>query len=142
MGFPKTVQSAKKTEVTTQKGCTTSLESVYEDAGGKTVLLAEVLNCESDGLAAAALAAARKESTLDKTLPVPKGLGKSAFATNSEAPEYIIAWQVGTRLVFTAIDVDAKVPSTTTTSGSAEALTSSQEKKLIIAATKENSLLD
>ena len=39
VGFPKTVQAAKSTKVTTQKGCTSSIEAVYEDATGKTGLV-------------------------------------------------------------------------------------------------------
>jgi hypothetical protein len=142
IGFPKTVQSAKKTKVTTQKGCTDSFEAVYEDAGAKTALLAEVLDCKSHASAAEALAGARKESTLDQAVPVPKALGKTAFATNSEAPEYIIAWQVGAKLVFTAIDVDIKASSTTTTSSPPQSLTVPQREMLTNAAMKQNSLLN
>lgn len=141
VGFPKTLQSAKKTKVTAQKGCTETIESVYEDAAAKTALLAEVLACKSYVSAAASLAAARKESTVDKTVQVPKELGKTAFATNSEAPEYIIAWQVGSRLVFTAIDVNVSASSTTATSRPSMALTASQRKVLTAAAIRQNSLL-
>lgn len=142
VGFPKVLQSAKKTKVTTQKGCTETIESVYEDAAAKTALLAEVLACKSPKSAAESLAAARKDSTVDKTVVVPKELGKTAFATNSEAPEYIIAWQVGARLVFTAIDVNVSASSTTATSSPSVALTASQKKVLTAAAIRQNSLLD
>jgi hypothetical protein len=140
VGFPKTLQSAKKTKVTTQKGCTDSVESVYEDAVAKTALLAEVLACRSHVSAAASLAAARKESTIDKTVLVPKDLGKTAFAT-SEAPEYIIAWQAGSRLVFTAIDVNVNASSTIAASSPSLVLTASQRKVLTAAAIRQNSLL-
>lgn len=141
VGFPKTVQSAKKTKVTTQKGCTETIESVYEDAAAKKALLSEVLVCKSNTLAAASLAAARKVSTVDKTVLVPKELGKTAFATNSEAPEYIIAWQVGSRLVFTAIDVNVSASSTAATSSPSVTLTASQRKVLTAAAIRQNSIL-
>jgi hypothetical protein len=142
IGFPKTLQAAKKTKVTTQKGCTDSVESVYEDAGAKTGLLADVLNCKSEGSAAVALAAARKQVTVDKSMQIPSELGKTAFATASEAPEYIIAWQVGTRLVFTAIDVDLKASLGTGTGKASKALTVAQTKTLAQAAVDQNALVN
>ena len=141
IGFPKTLQAAKETKVTTQKGCTDSVESVYEDAGAKTGLLADVLNCKSEGSAAVALAAARKQVTVDRSVQVPSELGKTAFATASEAPEYIIAWQVETRLVFTAIDVELKASLGTATGKASKALTVSQRKTLAQAAVDQNSLV-
>lgn len=128
--------------MTIQKGCSDSVESVYEDASAKTGLLTEVLDCKSTRSAAAALAAARREVALDKSLQVPTELGKTAFATNSEAPEYIIVWQAGTRLAFTVIDVDLKASSSTTTSGSSKALTASQRKTLTDATIQQDSLLN
>jgi len=142
VGFPRTVQAAKLTTVSTQKGCTDSVESVYEDAGAKSALLAEVVDCKSDQMAAAALAAARKGVTLDKSVQVPRELGSTAFATNSEPPEYIIAWQAGTRLVLTAIDVDVEASSSTTTKDSLKPLTTSQRRTLINAAIQQNSRLN
>jgi hypothetical protein len=142
IGFPKTLQAAKKTKVTTQKGCTDSVESVYEDAGAKTGLLADVLNCNSEGSAAVALAAARKQVTVDRLVQVPSELGKTAFATASDAPEYLIAWQVGTRLVFTAIDVDLKASLGTGTGKSLKTLTVAQKKTLAQAAVDQNSLVN
>lgn len=141
IGFPKTLQAAKKTQVTSQKGCTDAVESVYEDAGAKTGLLADVLNCKSAASAAAALTAARRQVILDRTVQVPEVLGKTAFATSSEAPEYIIAWQVGTRLVFTAIDVDINASSSSATGEASKALTASQRKTLAQAAVEQNSLV-
>jgi hypothetical protein len=142
IGFPKTLQAAKKTKVTTQKGCTDSVESVYEDAGAKTGLLADVLNCKSEGSAAVALTAARKQVTVDRSVQVPSELGKTAFATASDAPEYIIAWQVGTRLVFTAIDIDLKASLGTGTGKSLKTLTVAQKKTLAQAAVDQNSLVN
>jgi hypothetical protein len=141
IGFPKTVQAAKKTKVTTRKGCTDSIESAYEDADAKTGLIAEVLDCKSYASAGAALATARKQVTLDRAVQVPDGLGKTAFATASEAPEYIIVWQVGTRMVFTAIDIDLTASSSTATGKTSKALTTSQRKTLAQAAAQQNSLL-
>jgi hypothetical protein len=142
VGFPKTVQAAKRTKVTTQEGCTDSVESVYEDARSNRGLLAEVLECKSEGSAAAALGAARKETTLDKSVRVPRQLGTSAFFTDTEPHEYIIVWQAGSRLVLTAIDVDIKASSSTTTEGRSKPLTASQQKTLTDAAMQENSLLN
>jgi hypothetical protein len=141
IGFSKTLQAAKESKVTAQKDCTDAVESVYEDAGAKTGLLADVLNCKSAASAAAALTAARSQVTLDRTLQVPEVLGKTAFATSSEAPEYIIAWQVGTRLVFTAIDVDINASSSSATGKASKALTAPQRKTLAQAAVEQNSLV-
>jgi hypothetical protein len=142
IGFPKTLQAAKQTKVTTEKGCTDSVESIYEDAAAKTGLLADVLNCESEGSAAKALNAVRKQVIVDRSVQVPSELGKTAFATASEAPEYIIAWQVGTRLVFTAIDVDLKASLSTAAGKASKALTVSQGKTLAHAAVDQNSLVN
>jgi len=142
IGFPKTLQAAKRSQVTTQKGCTYSVEAVYEDAGAKTGLLVEVLSCKSDASAAVALAAARKQVTLDRTVQVPKELGKTAFATASLAPEYIIVWQAGTKMVFTAIDVNIGASTGTATGKTSNSLTTSQRRILAQAAVKQNSLLN
>lgn len=140
IGFPRTLEAAKKTRVTTQKGCTDSVESVYEDAGATMGLLTEVVNCNSERSATAALAVARKQMTVDKTVRVPQELGRSAFATANLAPEYLIAWQSGTRLVFTAIDTDVKA-SSSTTGRSPTSWTPSQRRTLMRAAVQQNALL-
>jgi hypothetical protein len=138
IGFPKIFQAAKRTKVTAVKGCTESVESVYEDAGATTALLADVLNCKSEKLATMALTAVRKQAIVDRSVQVPSELGKAAFATAREAPEYIIAWQLGTRLAFTAIDVDLKA-SLGTASRRASTLAVSQGKTLTHAAADQNS---
>ncbi len=137
VGFPKTVQVAKSTKVTSQNGCTSSIEAVYEDAAGKTGLVSDVLNCTSDATAKAALAAARKHVTPDPSITVPKGLGSPSFATSSNAPEYLVVWQPHDRVGITAIDVDTAATSASTT---AYPITAAQTQTLVNAALHQNSL--
>ena len=49
------------------------------------------------------LAGVRKEVTVDPTVAPPKALGSSAFATATNAPEYLMVWQSGTRVAITVI---------------------------------------
>jgi hypothetical protein len=138
IGFPKTVQAPKSEKVTSQKGCTDSVEAVYEDAAGKTGLISDVLNCSSEASAAAALVAARKHVTTDPSIAVPKALGSSAFATSSNAPEYLIVWQPHDRVGITALDVDTTA--TSATSAAASPLSAAQAQTLDNAAAHQNSL--
>jgi hypothetical protein len=137
VGFPKTVQAAKTTKVTSQKGCTTSIEAVYEDATGKTGLISDVLTCTSEASATAALAAARKHVTTDPSIAVPPGLGPLSFATSSNAPEYLIVWQPHDRVGITGIDVDTAA---TSSSATAYPITPAQSQTLANAADHQNSL--
>ncbi len=139
LGFSKTVQAAKQTKVTTQKGCTTSVEAVYEDAVGKTGLVSETLQCNSASAATKALASARKQVKTDSSFKAPKKLGSTAFVTATDAPEYLIAWVNGSRVAITAVDVNIASTSTSTTTVSSP-LTAAQMKTLSTAALKQNSL--
>jgi hypothetical protein len=47
LGFSHVVQAPKSVKVTSQKGCTASIESIYEDATGKTGLVSETLVCST-----------------------------------------------------------------------------------------------
>jgi hypothetical protein len=140
IGFPKTLQAAKKTAVTAEKGCHDSVEAVYEDAVGQTGLISSVLDCTSVGSASSALAVARKQIPVDASLTVPKALGTSAFASSSSAPEYLMVWQAGPRVAITALDVDVKASSSTSTTTVSHALTQAQEAKLGNAAVQQNAL--
>ncbi|MGA3148009.1 MAG: hypothetical protein ABSF33_11085 [Acidimicrobiales bacterium] len=140
IGFPKTVQAAKRTSVTEQKGCSSSVDAVYEDAGSKTGLISDVLNCDSESSASAALAAARKHAVVDSSLAVPKQLGAAAFATDNGGPEYLLVWQAGTRVAIEAIDVDIAASASSTSKSPAAPLTPSQDKTLVTAALEQNSL--
>ena len=140
IGFPKTVQAAKQTAVTDQKGCTTSVEAVYEDAGSKTGLISDELNCGSTASATAALAVARKHVTLDSSVAIPKQLGTGAFATDSNAPEYLLVWQAGSRVAITAIDVDVAASASSAGETGAAPLSQSQGQTLGAAALEQNSL--
>lgn len=139
IGFSKTVQPAKQTKVTTQKGCTASVEAVYEDAGGKTGLVSETLQCNSVSAATKALTSARKQVKVDTSFKAPKKLGSTAFVTATDAPEYLIAWVNGARVAITAVDVNIASTATSTTVASSP-LTAAQMKTLSTAALKQNSL--
>ena len=76
---------------------------------------------------------------MDTSLPVPKELGPTGFATSSHAPEYLMVWQAGNRVAITAIDVDITASSSSSTSQS-PALTPSQGTTLGNAAVRQNSL--
>jgi hypothetical protein len=140
LGFATTVQKAKKTAVKDQKGCTDSVEAVYEDSAHQTGLVSDVLICQSTAAASTALATARKEVTVDSSLQAPKGLGSEAFATASNAPEYLMVWRAGTKVAITAIDLDVTASSTSTTVASPPPLTDSQAATLKQAALHQNSL--
>jgi hypothetical protein len=142
VGFPKTVQAAKGTKVTTQKGCTQSYEAVYEDAGSKTGLVSETLQCNSKAAATKALTTARKQVKVDSSFKAPKKLGSTAFVTATDAPEYLIAWIAGSKVAITAIDVNiaASTSSSTSTTVAPTPLTAAQMKTLGAAALKQNSL--
>jgi hypothetical protein len=139
-GFPKVYQAAKKEAVSSQKGCLSSVEAVYEDTTGQTALLSSVVNCSSVTAAASALAATREEVAVDPSIKLPKLLGQSAFATASQAPEYVIAWRSGSKVAFTAIDVNIAASSSTSTTTNSNPLTKPQERVLINAAIMQNSL--
>lgn len=138
LGFSHVVQAAKTVKVTSQKGCTTSTESVYEDAQGKTGLVSETLVCSTRAAAAKALASARTHVKVDPSHSPPKQLGPSAFVTSTEAPEYLMVWQAGTRLGVTAIDVD--VAATSAEGAKAAALSAAESSTLTAAALHQNSL--
>ena len=106
VGYPKTVQAAANRAVTNEKGCSTSIEAVYEDAAGKTGLISDLLKCNSPAAAAKVLVTFRKSTHVASSIGVPVQLGTTAFATASSAPEYLVAWQVGSGVALTAVDVD------------------------------------
>lgn len=138
IGFSKTIQAAKSTAETSQKGCSKTIESVFENAAAKTGLVSDVLVCGTAGSATNALAAVRKQITVDPSLSPPKALGGSAFATATNAPEYLMVWRSGTRVAITAIDVD--VTATSSTPSTTVPLTAAQIRTLGQAALHQNSL--
>jgi len=138
IGFSKTIQPAKSTAETQEKGCSKTVEAVYENAAAKTGLVSDVLECGTAGSATSALAAVRKQVTVDPTLAPPKALGSSAFATATNAPEYLMVWRSGTRVAITAVDVD--VTATSSTPSTAVPLTTAQIRTLGQAALHQNSL--
>jgi hypothetical protein len=144
VGYSKTVQAATKRAVTNEKGCSTSIEAVYEDAAGKTGLISDLLKCNSPASAAKVLATFRKSIHVATSIGAPVQLGTTGFATASRAPEYIVAWQVGSGVALSAIDVDigASSNSSESSSGSStsKSITRSQVTVLTDAAVQQNSL--
>jgi hypothetical protein len=137
VGFPKTFRPATKTKVTDTKGCSDSNEVVYEDTAGDTAMISDTLDCSSSTSAASALASARKQIQTDPHFTLPTQLGTSAFATASNNPEYLVAWQAGTRVAIVAMDVNVKATSAKT---APKPLSTSQQHTLIDAAVQQNAL--
>jgi hypothetical protein len=140
-GFPKTINAAKKSAVTSQKGCSSTVGAVYADSAKQTALISSVLNCDSPTSASAALADIKKQYGADSAIAIPKGLGISAFATASIAPQYLLAWQTGSKVAITAIDVDLAASGTTSSTVASAPLTSAQEKTLGQAAEAQDALM-
>ena len=142
--YPKTVQVPSKRAVTNEKGCSSSIEAVYADAAGKTGLISDLLRCNSQTAAARVLATFRKSVRVDTSVRVPSQLGASAFATASSAPEYIVAWQVGSDVALAAIDVDIAASSSSSESSSgsvtSKSITQDQVKVLTAAAVQQDTL--
>ena len=140
VGFSKTYESAKKSITTGQKGCSDSVESVYENLSNQTALISEVLNCKTSGDASASLVSGRKEVQIDSSLRVPKELGTSAFATATEKPEYLVVWTVGRKVAIVGLDVDVAASSSTSSTVPSKPITKAQEETLLNAALKQNAL--
>jgi hypothetical protein len=140
-GFPKTLDAAKKSAVTSQKGCLSTTGAVYEDSAKQTALISSILNCDSTASASTAFSAIQKHYGADKAIAVPNGLGTSAFATASIAPQYLMVWQTGSKVAITAIDVDLAASSTTSSTVASPPITTAQEMTLYRAAEAQNALL-
>ena len=139
LGFAVTVQGVKESSVT-ESGCTDSVEAVYENSAKKTGFVSDVLLCKSTKAASAALVKARKQVIVDSSIHVPGALGTEAFATGSDAPEYLMAWRAGAKLAIVAIDLDVKATSTSTTTANPPPLSASEQSTLQRAALHQNSL--
>ena len=135
VGFPKTYRPATKTKVSDTKGCSDSDEVVYEDVAGDTAMISDTLTCSSATSAASALASARKQIKTDPHFTLPTELGSSAFATASNDPEYLVAWQAGSRVAIVALDVNVKATSSKT---APKPLSTSQQHTLVNAAVQQN----
>ena len=137
-GFPKTLNAAKQSTVTSQKGCTSTVGAAYTDSVGQTALISSVLTCDSPASASAAFTTIKKHYGADAAIAVPKGLGTSAFATASIAPQYLMVWQTGSRVAITAVDVNLAASRTTSGTVASPPLTSAQEQTLGKAAEAQN----
>ena len=137
VGFTKTYRASKNQAITNEKGCTTSVEAVYEDTAAKTALISDLLHCKSEASASAVLAAFRKQVHIDRAIKVPGQLGSSAFATASNAPEYLVAWQVGSGVALLALDTDTAA---TSSSAKSPKITKAQTKVLVDSAVQQDSL--
>lgn len=141
LGFSRTYVAAKKSTMTGERGCSDSVEAVYENLTDQTALISEVVNCKSAGDASASLASGRKELQVDSSMRVPKELGPGAFASATHAPEYLVAWQVGNRVAIVALDVNIAASSSGSSSTvPSKPITKSQENTLADAALQQNSL--
>ncbi len=136
VGFSTITSPAKKVGVSNEKGCSTSIEAVYENAASKTGLISDLLNCKSEAAASAVLTAFRKQVRGDSAIAIPSQLGPSAIATASRAPEYLLAWQVGSRIALLALDTDIAA----TSSSAATPISKSQATVLEESAIRQNAL--
>ncbi len=140
VGFSNTNESVKQSTATGQKGCSDSVESVYENLSNQTALISEVVNCKTSADASASLVSGRKEVQIDSSLKVPNQLGTSAFATATEKPEYLVVWTAGTKVAIVGLDVDVAASSSTSSTAPSKSITKAQEETLLNAALKQNSL--
>lgn len=141
-GFPKTLDAAKNSAVTSQKGCLSTTGAVYEDSAKQTALISSILNCDSAASASTAFSAIQKHYAADTAIAVPKDLGTSAFATASIAPQYLMVWKTGSKVAITAVDVNIAASSSTTSSTVASPpITTAQATTLYQAADAQNALL-
>jgi hypothetical protein len=140
-GFPKTLNAAKTSTVTSQKGCLSTVGAVYTDSVKQTALISSILNCDSAASASTAFSTIQKHYGADKAIAVPKALGTSAFATASIAPQYLMVWQTGSKVAITAIDVNLAASSTTSSTVASPPITTAQEATLYRAAEAQNALL-
>jgi hypothetical protein len=140
-GFPKTLDAAKKSSVTSQQGCLSTTGAVYEDTAGQTALISSILNCDSAAHASTAFTAIQKHYAADKAIAVPKELGTSAFATASIAPQYLMVWKTGSKVAITAVDVNLAASSTTSSTVASPPITTAQAMTLYQAAQAQNALL-
>jgi hypothetical protein len=137
LGYPKTFEAAKRASVSGVKGCASAVHVVYEDAAKKTALIVEVLSCSSPTTASNAFATVHKQLKPDSSIPVPKALGKTAFATSTDAPQYLLVWKAGNRVAFTALDTDVAASTATETTTPLPTFTKAQKATLGKAALKQ-----
>ena len=137
VGFSTTYRAAKRQAITNEKGCTSSVEAVYEDTAARTALISDLLHCKSAASASAVLAAFRKQVRIDSSIELPGQLGSSAFATASKAPEYLVVWQVGSGVALLALDTDTAASSS---SVKTPPISTSQTKVLVDSAVQQDSL--
>ena len=132
LGYPKPILKPVGSSNTGQAGCKKGAQAKYEDSGGKTGVVAEILVCTSPKVAASVLATQKKavpSSTLQKA---PAQLGSTAFETASNQNVYVIFWQRGKLLSVVALDmnVPASSSSSTTTTAPPPPPTAGQQQNL------------
>jgi hypothetical protein len=142
LGFAKVVVAPKSSTKTEEKNCGNSAEAIYESTNGQVGMISEALICSTPAAAATALKQARSEATPDTTIAVPKALGSTAFGTSTEAPQYTVVWQHGSKVGVAAIDTDIPASaSETPEAGSYPPITAAQTKMLTALAVYQNGLM-
>ncbi|MGO9029543.1 MAG: hypothetical protein ACLQOZ_13040 [Acidimicrobiales bacterium] len=142
IGFPTTAVAAKASSGTDEKNCPKSAESEYFNAATNAGLVSESLVCKTSAAALTAFKQAKTEAAADTSITLPRSLGSSAFATASEAPQYTVVWQHGSKVGVTAIDIDVSASASTESSTTVPStpLTAAQAKVLVAAAVAQNTL--
>jgi hypothetical protein len=143
LGFPKTAQKPIGSSNTGQAGCPKGAEAAYEDTGGKTGVISEVLACRSTKVASGVLAGLRNSNSKSTGQNPPNALGSTAFERATGQLTYAIVWQRGKLLSVVALNVNVPASSSTstTTSGTPTPLTAGQQTTLSNAALAQDKAL-
>ncbi|MGH9208326.1 MAG: hypothetical protein ACRD1G_17525 [Acidimicrobiales bacterium] len=134
LGFPTIAQPAHTSKQTGAPHCTNSAQVAYEDPAKKTGLVSAVLVCTTEATATNTLGQIKSTAKTSPQLSPPAELGPTAFLAIDKAPSYVIYWQRGSVLFFTALDADITASATAST----KTITPQQQQTLSTAAKKQN----
>ena len=132
LGYPKPILKPVGSNKTGQAGCSKGAQAKYEDSGGKTGVVAEILVCNSTKVASSVLATQKKAAPSSTLQRAPAHLGSTAFEAVSNQNVYVIFWQRGKLLSVVALDVNvpASSSSSTTTTAPPPPPTAGQQQSL------------
>lgn len=142
-GFPTTVIAARSSSHTQEKNCPVSAEAAYSNASTNAGLVSETLTCKTTAAATQAFRQAKTTAKAEAHLKLPKVLGKAAFLTAAQSPQYSLIWHHGSKVGVTAIDTNVSAsasPSSAAAKPAPVAITAAQTKTLIAAAVSQNRL--
>jgi len=137
-GFTKMLGKVTTSSKTGAPSCPNGAQVVYEDAAGKTGVVAEVLGCTTTKAAAALVRRVRTGTKAISAVP-PKRLGPSALERGSGFT-YALYWQRGARVELVALNtnVPASTSSSTAPTGTPPPITKAQQRTLSTVALAQN----